>query len=141
MNSTANEGSQLTYGEDITLEDVAKIDAFLSERTFQSERAERGSGERQVARSLRAVRSHLVSEMERGLEFANSSNVSSDLLEGLHIQIHSAWNALWTLSSPWQSHPHYDIRRWRHVKFWDADAELLWQERLANASDGKGVDR
>jgi hypothetical protein len=141
MNAPAPEGSQLIYGEDITLNDVAKINAFLAERTSRSAKAERGSDERQVARSLRAAQSHLVSELEHGLKFANSPKASFDLLEGLRVQIRSAWNALWAMSSPWQSHPDYDAQRWQHVKFWNADDEVHRQALLAEAFDRKEADR
>ncbi|MFF2385798.1 hypothetical protein [Streptomyces sp. NPDC058108] len=141
MNAPVPEASQLIYGEDITLNDVAKINAFLAERASRSVKAERGSDERQVARSLRAVQSHLVNELEHGLQFTNLPKVSFDLLEGLQVQIRSAWNALWAMSSPWQSHPGYDAQRWRHVKFWNADDEVHRQALLAEIFDRKEVDR
>ncbi|MEU6463111.1 hypothetical protein [Streptomyces sp. NPDC046976] len=141
MNTPVPEGSQPIYGEDITLNDVAKINAFLAKRTSRSAKAERGSDERQVARSLRAVQSHLVSELEHGRQFANSPKASFDLLEGLRVQIRSALNALWAMSSPWQSHPDYDAQRWRHIKFWDADDEVHRQALLAEVFDRKEADR
>jgi hypothetical protein len=141
VGTSASEGSHLIYGEDITLDDVAKIGAFLAVRLSKSARAERGSDERQVARSLRAAKTHLVGELEHGLKFANSAKVSFDLLEGLRVQIRSAWNALWAMSSPWQSHPDYDAQRWRHVKFWDADDEVHRQALLTEAFDRKEADR
>lgn len=137
VGASVPEGSQLIYGEDITLDDVAKIDAFLSARLSKSARAERGSDERQMARSLRAVKSHLVVELEHGLKFANSPKKSVDLLESLRAQIRSAWNALWAMSSPWQSRSDYDTHRWRHVKFWDGEDEVHRQALLAEVFDRK----
>lgn len=141
MKATGSEGLQLIFGEDITLDDVAKVNSFLEERLSGLAKAECGSDERQAARSLRAAQLHLIGELRHSLPLANASKVSADGLASMRTQIRSAWNVLWTIVSPWQSHPDYDVERWRHVKFWDAASEVRQQALLASAFDRKESGR
>ncbi|MGW7002513.1 hypothetical protein ACWGCW_06725 [Streptomyces sp. NPDC054933] len=131
----------LTYAEAITPSDVGGIDSFLTARIAQLARAERGSDERQVARSVKAALMHLVGVLQHALPLAGAAAGDADMQSSLHLQIGMAWNTLWALVSPWQWHEEYDHERWRHVKYWDEEQEAeqrsLLAEKFANQEDAR----
>lgn len=117
----------LRYGQDIVIDDVERLNSFLTERTAGPARAERGSEERHMARSIRAAQLHLVVTLQHSLSFPH---VGSGAQEIVRWKIRLSWNALWTLSSPWQWHDEYDQERWRPIKYWDKSHEEDFEERL-----------
>lgn len=119
----------LRYGQDITLGDVERLDAFLTARTARLARAERGSDERQLARSVRAALLHLVVTLQHSLSFPDA-DIETQALTRLKIRM--SWNALWALVTPWNWHDGYDQERWRSVKHWDNGQEVEFEELLAD---------
>ncbi|WP_146214552.1 hypothetical protein [Streptomyces sp. ICBB 8177] len=125
----------LVYAADITIGDVEAIDSFLIARTARSAGAERGSNERQVARSVRAALVHVVGTLQHALPLSGETADDVDAQRYLRLQVQAAWNTLWVLASPWQSHSAYDHERWRHVKYWDAEQEAAGEAHLVRALD------
>ncbi|MFE2992251.1 hypothetical protein [Streptomyces sp. NPDC059262] len=119
----------LRYGKEITLADVERAESFLMDRTARLARAERGSDERQMARSVRTALLQLVVTLQHSLPSSDSADESQALV---HSKISVSWNALWALLSPWQWHSEYDQERWRSVKHWDKDKEVEFNRRLSD---------
>ncbi|MFF5130402.1 hypothetical protein ACFY41_26145 [Streptomyces syringium] len=115
MTYPENERLELLFAKDISLTDVERLESFLTARTARLARAERGSDERQLARSVRRATLHLATTLRHFLAHSEPD-------DDLRIQIMLSWNALWALVSPWQWHGDYDHERWRPVKRWDAIA-------------------
>ncbi|WP_033254719.1 hypothetical protein [Kitasatospora phosalacinea] len=135
MGMLEREQRGLVYAADITIGDVEAIDSFLTARTARPARAERGSDERQVARSVRAALIHVVGTLQHALPLSRETVEDIDAQRYLRLQVQGAWNTLWALVSPWQSHDEYDHERWRHVKYWDAEQEAEGKSLLAHALD------
>ncbi|MFI1702804.1 hypothetical protein [Streptomyces griseoruber] len=121
----------LRYGRDITLVDVARLESFLMARTARLSKAERGTDERQMARTVRAVLHHLVVTLQQCLPIADGGTQAQPLTR---LQIHVSWNALWALVSSWQWHEEYDQKRWRSVKHWDEVQKEEFEKILARES-------
>jgi hypothetical protein len=113
----------VTYAEDVTIDDVRRIDSFLRARIARLSRAERGSDERQAARAVKGALLLLVGTLEHALPLARAAARNGIVEDSLRLQISMGWNALWSLVSPWQESAEYDHGRWRHVKYWNADHE------------------
>ncbi|MDX3244778.1 hypothetical protein [Streptomyces sp. ME18-1-4] len=127
-------GQVLVYANRINVSDVEVIGTFVTERIARSVRAERGSDERQVARSVKAALLHVVGILQHALPLSREEDGDADSRKFLHLQIMTAWNTLWALASPWQWHENYDHERWRHVKYWDAEQEAEQQSLLSPPS-------
>ncbi|MEV4949402.1 hypothetical protein [Streptomyces sp. NPDC053755] len=121
MAKAQDAGAALVYGRDIALRDVDNVEAFLHARTSRLAGAEKGSDERQLARSVGAAVLHLTGTLRHSVSFLESAADDNVLL--LRQQVRISWNALWALVSPWQWHDDYDSERWRSVKYWDAADE------------------
>ncbi|GHG83593.1 hypothetical protein GCM10018779_66750 [Streptomyces griseocarneus] len=107
----------LCYAKDIGVADIKRLEAFLANRTERLARAERGSDERQLARSIRTATVHLVTALEHALACSGRDDEAQLMLQ---LDVKVSWNALWALVSPWQWHAESDLERWRPVKHWEA---------------------
>ncbi|MEU1312269.1 hypothetical protein ABZ419_25730 [Streptomyces cinnamoneus] len=120
----------LYYGKEIEIADAERIESFLTARTARLARADRGSDERQVARSVRSAAVHLVTTLQHSLSYAGPDN---DAPTKVRVEISVSWNALWALANPWQWHDEYDHDRWRPVKYWDASHRVEIENILSDA--------
>lgn len=121
----------LRYGCDINLGDVTRLESFLMARTARLAQAERGSDERQMARTVRSALHHLVVTLQNSLPFSDRSSEAQPLVR---TRVAVSWNALWALVSPWNWHEDYDRERWISVKYWDEDEKEEFERRLADES-------
>ncbi|MFF6779002.1 hypothetical protein ACFY8W_36385 [Streptomyces sp. NPDC012637] len=139
MGALESKRSLLIYAKDITIGDVTAINSFLSERIAQPASAQRGSDERQVARSVRAALMHVIGILQHSLPLSKEEVADADSGRALRLQVVSAWNTLWALTSPWQRHEEYNLERWRHVKYWDPEEESMRQSMLTHSSDADSI--
>ncbi|MGW6485605.1 hypothetical protein [Streptomyces sp. NPDC055056] len=130
MEISENERRPLRYGYDITLSDVTRLESFLMARTARLARAERGSDERQMARTVRGALHHLVVTLRYSLPFSDRGAEAQPLVR---IRVTVSWNALWALVSVWNWHDEYDQERWRSVKYWDENQKEELEKHLAEA--------
>ncbi|MBB5122734.1 hypothetical protein GO002_25605 [Streptomyces eurocidicus] len=115
----------LRYTQEISLTDVDLLQAFLRARTARLANAERGTDERQLARSVRTAARHLVTSLQHMLPLTEKGDEAPRVLQ---IEIRVSWNALWSLVSPWQWHEDYDLERWRPVKVWSATSGIRFDD-------------
>jgi hypothetical protein len=97
-------------------------------RTARLAQAERGSDERQMARTVRSALHHLVVTLQQSLPFSDRGKEAQPLVR---IQVAVSWNALWALVSVWNWHDEYDQERWRSVKYWDENQKEEFEKHLA----------
>ncbi|MEE1801091.1 hypothetical protein PUR57_20810 [Streptomyces sp. JV176] len=98
-------------------------------RTAGLAQAERGSDERQMARTVRSVLHHLVVTLQTSLPFSDRGNEAQPLVR---MRVAVSWNALWALVSSWKWHEEYDLERWRSVKYWDENQKEEFEKCLAD---------
>ncbi|MCG5120580.1 hypothetical protein MA546_17680, partial [Streptomyces sp. T7(2022)] len=90
--------SNFRFGEDITVCDTERLEAFLMDRTDRIARADRGSDERMVARSVRAaLRQHVVT-IQHCFSFPAEGAGPQELIRW---KVMLSWNSLCVLASPW----------------------------------------
>lgn len=120
----------LAYAAEITVDDVRALDSFIRRRITEASSASRGSHERQLSRSIKGVLLLTVGTLENVLPLDVHAQKGLAPQKTPYSEIRVAWNALWSLSAPWQGHEEYDQKRWRHVKYWNTDHECSILDQL-----------
>ncbi|MFZ3599857.1 hypothetical protein [Streptomyces sp. BH104] len=122
--------TELTYTADLTLEDVAGLEAFANERleAYRSQQSRLESetwritfGLEQAVR-LTAMEARIT--LKRRAQLAESTD-PSDRRELIQVRydVREAWNTLVAILSGWNEEPGYDRDRWRPTNHLDAEAE------------------
>jgi hypothetical protein len=115
------------YAEDVDLSDVQAIERFLSARIARLASAERGSDERQAARSIKAALLFLVGSLQHVVPLIGEASGELETQTVIRREVRTCWNALCALVAPWQWHEDFDQERWRLARYWDAghEAEIV----------------
>lgn len=109
--------AEVRYGNDITVRDVERLEAFLTGRTERLYQSDRGSDERKAARAIRESLRHHTVTLRHCFSFPEEEAGPQELVRW---KVILSWNSLCTLTNPWSGDPQYDRGRWRSVKSWTA---------------------